>query len=691
MPDYHLNIIVNGQDRASGALRGVAGALGGIAQFALGGLLASGIQRIGAAVGGLAREALAGASGAENLSIALETLAAREMVASGEAESLQDGLAKAGPVAAALQGELRALSLTSPFEAQQVEDAFRLQMAFGATGESAIETAGAILDTGAALGMTNEMMGRMSYNLAQALQQGDLTAANLRQLKMVGLDLSDVFKSELGMSIEDVRDALKSGALTMEDVSGAFVKYAEENFGGASARMSKTFTGLKSSFKDLLYYGGADLLGPALERVTGFLGGLFDQARGLIESGAVAEIGEQLGGVIDRVVEFIGRVGEGGIGALFPPEVVANVEAFMLGLAPIGEILQGEIIPAVVEFLPTLQLWGEQLLILASNALPLLAEALLFVAENWEIFAVIAGIVVAVIVAINAPIAAVIAVLALLYLAWVNDWGGIATWITGVVEQIRLTIETWLTALQMLWEEHGEQIMTIVELAWALIQDAIDLATGVISGIITAWRAAMEGDWQAFGESLRAIWDGIWEGIASILQDAVGLLVEVVGGLIQSIIDKFQSTDWGAVGRGIIDGIRAGLVAAASALANAAANAARAALDAAKGALGIGSPSRVAAEMIGRPFTEGIAAGIAAGVRDLQAAVAGATAGVVAAAGGGGAGLAMAGAGAGGGRLVVLAPVMIREEEYRDVGGEWNWRAIAELISGVEERVAAGL
>jgi len=64
------------------------------------------------------------------------------------------------------------------------------------------------------------------------------------------------------------------------------------------------------------------------------------------------------------------------------------------------------------------------------------------------------------------------------------------------------------------------------------------------------------------------------------------------------------------VGRNIIQGIANGITSAVGVIKDAAKKAAQSALDAAKGFLGISSPSRVAADMIGEPFVAGIGAGI---------------------------------------------------------------------------------
>lgn len=235
--------------------------------------------------------------------------------------AMGDALTGAGPKAEELKNKLRDLSLISPFEFEMLANVMRANLAFGATTENVIPLTKAITDMGAGLGLTGEQFDRMSYNLAQALLAGDLTMQNLRQLRMVGLDLAEVFESELGMSIKEVDAALKSGKLTMEDVSASFMNYVENNFGGAAERLSKTWGGLQSSFADLKFFAGIDILGPGLEVLTEALGGLFDKGRELLEGGTFKKIGEEFGklasallsgdvpGTVDALVKALGGLG----------------------------------------------------------------------------------------------------------------------------------------------------------------------------------------------------------------------------------------------------------------------------------------------------------------------------------------------------------------------------------------------
>jgi len=214
-----------------------------------------------------------------------------------------EALAQAAPKAQELLNYLRDLALVSPYTFPEVVDAMRFTMAMGASLEMAKRLTGAMITTASALGLNNEQFYRLYYNLAQAIQAGDLTAMNLRQLRNVGLDLSEVLQDRLGMSIEQVRDALKSGKLTAKDVGEAFIGYANTYFAGAAKRMAYSFTGLRSNFKDLLFFIGADMLGVAVDKASKWLGGLFDVLRGMVEEGYFKRLGEEIGNWLNPILE----------------------------------------------------------------------------------------------------------------------------------------------------------------------------------------------------------------------------------------------------------------------------------------------------------------------------------------------------------------------------------------------------
>ena len=187
-------------------------------------------------------------------------------------------------------------------------------------------------------------------------------------------------------------------------------------------------------------------------------------------------------------------------------------------------------------------------------------------------------------------------------------------WIQGAfnagVAFVQGLIEGATALWQQIWANHGETITAVVQNLWSTIQSVFNIGKAIVEGIINLFLDAIHGEWYKFGQDLRKMVDTIWANVQTIFGNAVKNIILIVSDLVQSIIAKFQEIDWNSVGKGVIEGIANGIKNAAGFLADAARDAARAALDAAKGFLGIHSPSSVAAEMIGVPFVEGIGAGI---------------------------------------------------------------------------------
>lgn len=235
-----------------------------------------------------------------------------------------------------------------------------------------------------------------------------------------------------------------------------------------------------------------------------------------------------------------------------------------------------------------------------------------------------------------------------------------------------------LNTLADVWRNHGDTIMAVVNFAWRAIVATIGVSiTAVstiiattlnqISGIMDAFSALLNGNWtaalaiflnatneslaliqQAFTTILDAIlaifntstaeiqvlweagltaikefssdtWNGILEVIQSTwkeIESAVGDGIEAAKGVISDSVSAFSD-----LGGNIIDGIKAGIEGAVGGLAAAAAQAALSALDAAKAALGIESPSKEAAKLVGRPFVQGIEMGVSESIPSLQRTV----------------------------------------------------------------------
>jgi hypothetical protein len=251
------------------------------------------------------------AASLQETQVSLTALVSRERLQIGAAEDLNTAWDQAVPITEALLSKLRELSLTSPFQYSDVLMAFQMNKAFGASTQASLELTGAILDIAATAKFVPGVVERISYNFAQMALNSTITARDMRDLANAGLDVRTVFQEELGMSIENVNKKLKSGEMTFKEVSDAFVNYAEKNFGTAAEKMSRTFNGLISNFKDLAFFSSIDVFGPVLETVTLQFQGLFDTVNKWIEGGALKKVGI----VLNEFLKMVLPIGEAGFTA----------------------------------------------------------------------------------------------------------------------------------------------------------------------------------------------------------------------------------------------------------------------------------------------------------------------------------------------------------------------------------------
>lgn len=187
----------------------------------------------------------------------------------------------------------------------------------------------------------------------------------------------------------------------------------------------------------------------------------------------------------------------------------------------------------------------------------------------------------------------VVGALALLYLAWKNNWGGIQEKTKAVVDWIKTTVGDFLTKLKTWWNDSGNFIANYVKGMWEVIKTVFQTAINVIKTVFEAFRLAFQGDWRGFGEKLREAWNLVWSGIKQAASMAWDNIKTFFANAVKNIWSTIVNTDWLGLGRSIIQGIVNGLMKADSTLRNALLNLARNALNAFKGFFGIHSPSAV--------------------------------------------------------------------------------------------------
>ncbi len=184
--------------------------------------------------------------------------------------------------------------------------------------------------------------------------------------------------------------------------------------------------------------------------------------------------------------------------------------------------------------------------------------------------------------------------------------------VNGIVESLPEIIEAAGEIITSLLDTILDNLPEIIEgglqMLEAIVQGIMDNLPEIISAIIEVVVKIVATIIEHLPEILQAGID-ILEMLITGLINTIPDLVAAIPQIIQSIKDSFSQYDWGAIGSNIIDGIKNGISSAAGRIADAAKEAARKALDAAKGFLGIHSPSTVFRDQIGKYMALGMAEG----------------------------------------------------------------------------------
>jgi len=521
----------------------------------------------------------------------------------------------------------QAAQLVSTTFANQLPDAMGyLSKVSAATGQ----------DMGFMLDSLVKGVGRLSPMILDNLGiQVNLAEATERAAEMYGVEASALDKAQLQAGMMDVvLQKLAKNTAAMPDVADS-----------ATAGLAR----MKATFQDIKDRVGTALL-PVLNTLLSLFAGFLPYLEPLLQA-FETHLVPLLQAAAEAFGDFLGEIMAGGdplqalgtlLASILPSDVAEGITSALAGIAGFVQ----ELIDKVAPFVEAAAGWIAQNVELKDVLIAL------GIALGVGVVAALASVVAAA-APVIATAAALIAAVALVRSAWESDFLGIRTFIettlatirawweqhgeeviakaraiyekvkAGIetaINAVRTVIETVLGAVRAFWDEHGATIMRLAQNAWDTISTIVETAINTVRGVIEAVSLAIQGDWHGFGEKLREIWDRTWELIKEILGRAWEAIKGIVGNIISSIVSFFRDTDWGAVGKGIIQGIIDGIRNGVGALIDAVKAAAQAALDAAKGFLGIHSPSKVFALEVAEPSVEGWAGRLERGAARIRAA-----------------------------------------------------------------------
>ncbi len=610
-----VEIVITASDQASGPLRGIRSALGGVMSVAGGILGAQLFTNLASGMANMGREALTAVGSHQLLEQSLQSLSARELLNTGQAEDMAEALGMASERAKELLSWTEQLAIKSPFDQAGVAEAFRTAMAYGFTSEEAQRLTQVTLDFATASGSGTAAMNSIALALGQMAARGKVSMQEILQLTNAGVPAMRILQDAFGMAGGELEKAFQRGEITAEQAIETIVSTLERDFAGAAERASGGVTGMLNALGDIKEIGLRELFGDAFEALEPLGEELLEwlQGPGLEKIGEWGEkLGEFVAQVVELGMEIPGVIGD--IKGLFTGETErpAWLEGIFGAVTQIGDWF-AENGPGLREtagnLFGKLQEVGQDL---AANVLPFITEQFQKVAdwldENGPLIQDFAA-------AVGEAFAFIARKLAGLWPTIENILGGLIELVLGIATTImQVATGDWAGA----WETIKETASRV----WEALKEAFNSFADWVAGWFgTSW-AEVKQTWQNNWDMFKEIVSTVWDNIKTTVQEKL----ESVRTAISGRVEAFKQ-----LGRDLLEGLKAGIIEKVGSIIEAVRGAVDSAIQAGKNALGISSPSRVFME-IGGNLMEGLALGIQGSVRIPQMAVTEAATGVAAAA-----------------------------------------------------------
>jgi phage-related protein len=188
--------------------------------------------------------------------------------------------------------------------------------------------------------------------------------------------------------------------------------------------------------------------------------------------------------------------------------------------------------------------------------------------------------------------------------------------------------QLWTDVVQFFTDTYNDVTEKVSELWTDVTQFFTDTYNDVTEKVSQLWTDVVQFFTDLYNDVTGKV-DELWNDVVTAVEGGVEDFKLAVDGLIQDVVNFFKETDWMQVGKDVVQGIANGITSATNIIWEAVKDLGGSLLDAIKTFLKIGSPSKIAAEEIGRPFAEGIAQGITGGIGRINQAVVRAMSGTI--------------------------------------------------------------
>lgn len=437
--------------------------------------------------------------------------------------------------------------------------------------------------------------------LTQTAGAGKLTTENWNQLADAIPGASGKLQEameENGAYTGDFRDAMAKGEITAEEFNKAVMDLGMTDAAKEAATSTQTIEGAMGNLEASVVNVGVQLL---------------DSFKGPLTEG-MSVLADGIGSL---PAMFTGLVSSAG------PALQQIGSVFESSFAPVGQIVTGQLLPALQPFMQACQNLGSAIMPVLNAAFQAFAPVLgSLVAKLTEVGSTIMAAVTPVINNMAMVFQAVLPTIQTVFTTVASTIQGvidavfpyIQTVITTTMNVINAIITTVLAVVQGDWNGVWAGIVNVITTVWDGIKTSVSVAINAVSGVISSVMGSITAYWTGVWNSVKGLVSNVWNGITSAVSKGVNSVMNVVRGIGGKIKGAFSGADsWlmsagSNIIQGLINGIKNAIGNAVSAVKGAASNI----VNAAKNALGIHSPSRVFRDEVGKMIPAGLGKGVEA-------------------------------------------------------------------------------
>lgn len=494
----------------------------------------------------------------------------------------------------------------------------------------------------------------LSNELGTAATSGDMVSTMLMEMgQAFGISAADSesFRNAVAGAVDYAAGMAESAVTRIKGSLSGISDSFQSAFGGASGKIGEFLSGIEfSSVVSKLAPMGAAIasvaagfavFGPAASKAVGAVSAIAPKVSSLIGvlkgiPSTAALVGESLMSVFKAwpPAGILGTIK--GIGTLFSgivspvTLVIGAIAALAAGFAYMmatNEEFRNTVMQLVgqlgASLAPIITTVATQVAALASTVLPLIMSAIQTVLPVLgQIGLLVLQVVTALAPLVTMLVSTLLPIISQIIQVVVTLATTVISAVMPVISTIVAAISTYMPVIQQVVTSVMTAVLSIVNAVWpaiqavittvaGIIQTVVTTAMNVIQGIITAVMQVINGDWSGAWSTIQNTLSGAWDAISSAVESGIQAVIDFFSGLgdrIMGAISGIGSMLYSA-GSDLINGLSQGIQDAIGGVVDAVSAGVDSVVSAAKGLLGIASPSKVFAE-IGDYTMQGFAQGI---------------------------------------------------------------------------------